>query len=65
MERLAALRYSKALFDIALENNDIDNFNNAAMVLSEVLAGDELFFADPAKSLYTKGAKIRYCAWRA
>ncbi|MCL2171033.1 MAG: ATP synthase F1 subunit delta [Defluviitaleaceae bacterium] len=43
MERLAALRYSKALFDTALEQNDLDNYNQAAIALADVLESDELF----------------------
>ena len=45
MERLAALRYSKALFDMAVENKDVDGYNAAAMALADILDTDEYFLA--------------------
>jgi len=45
MERLAALRYSKALFDSAVENRDVDGYNDTAAALTEILETDKYFLA--------------------
>ena len=47
MERLAALRYSKALFNLALQQGDsfVDDYNAAAEALADVFESDEHFLA--------------------
>ena len=45
MERIAVLRYTKALFNLALEQNKVDEFNQAAIDILAVINSDDEFLA--------------------
>jgi F-type H+-transporting ATPase subunit delta len=45
MERIVVLRYAKALFDIALEKQQVDEYNNTCKEILAILEGDEELFA--------------------
>ncbi|MCL2575168.1 MAG: ATP synthase F1 subunit delta [Defluviitaleaceae bacterium] len=45
MEQIAVLRYAKALFEIAVEKNAVDEYNIAARGILEIINTDEEFAA--------------------
>lgn len=45
MDKLAAIRYAKAIFDIAVEKNELEAYNDAARGLLHILEADSDFVA--------------------
>ena len=44
MDKIAAMRYGKALFELALESSQLEEYNAAAMGLVNLLESDEHFY---------------------
>jgi len=58
MDRITALRYSKALFDIAKEQDKIEIYNESAQILSKLLETDENFISALSNPSISKKQKM-------